>query len=176
MHRNICILGVAALIGLASPIATRAQAPGDFRVPDSTTGLGLSGPRFGVTFLTAEMRQKLTDRQISVGPVISQFGWQFEKQFLGSPGGLTAVSEWVVLVGGLESGAFLPSLSWLVGMRTPGGTEFGIGPNLSAAGSALVIAIGMTRRSGALNIPVNLAIVPSKEGVRIGVLTGFTMR
>ena len=134
------------------------------------------GPRFGVTFLTSQMRDSLKSHSINVGPVISQFGWQFERQFLGNSEGVTAVSEWVFLVGGLDQGTFLPSVSWLVGMRGPNGTEFGVGPNVSAAGASLVIAAGITHRAGALNVPINLAVVPSRDGVRIGLLTGFTMR
>jgi hypothetical protein len=34
----------------------------------------------------------------------------------------------------------------------------------------------MTFRSGALNVPLNVAVVPSKAGVRVSLLTGFNMR
>jgi hypothetical protein len=57
---------------------------------------------------------------------------------------------------------FLPSVSWLVGVRARNGLEFGVGPNLSVAGGALVATAGVTFRAGALNIPINLAVVPSK--------------
>ena len=176
MSRLPCTLALAALMGAALPGTPLAQVTRDERLPDSTSQFSLAGPRFGVTILTQGMRDKLSARGISVGPVISQFGWQIERQFLGTPGGLTAISEVILLVGGLDQGAFLPSLNWLVGMRGPGGTEFGIGPNITPVGTALVIAAGFTYRSGALNIPFNVAVVPSKEGVRIGILTGFTMR
>ena len=81
-----------------------------------------------------------------------------------------------MLFGGLEQGVVLPSLSWLAGMRTRSGTEFGVGPNLTPVGVALVIAAGMTLRAGALNIPFNVAVVPSKSGTRVSVLTGFNRR
>jgi hypothetical protein len=155
--------------------AARAQAPSD-RLPAGTERFNLAGPRFGVTFLTSQMRDSLRSHDINVGPVISQFGWQFERQFLGAEKGIVAVSEWVLLVGGLDQGVFLPSVSWLVGLRTPKGTELGVGPNVSAAGFSLVVAGGVTYRSGTINLPVNLAIVPSREGMRVGVITGFTMR
>jgi hypothetical protein len=80
------------------------------------------------------------------------------------------------MVGGLEQDAVLPSLSWLVGVRTRDGAEFGIGPNITPAGSGLVLATGMTFRAGALNIPVNVAFTPSKGGSRVSVLTGFSLR
>jgi hypothetical protein len=34
----------------------------------------------------------------------------------------------------------------------------------------------MTFRAGAVNVPVNVAVVPSKAGTRVTVLTGFSLR
>ena len=136
----------------------------------------LSGPRFGLTLLSDGVVQKLEERDITVGPQVSQFGWQFEKQFYTKDSGVTMVTEWVALVGGLEQSLVLPSLSWMVGIRTRDGAEFGIGPNVTPAGTALVLATGMTFRTGALNIPVNVAVVPSKAGTRVTLLSGFSLR
>src|SRR5882672_8384321 len=132
----------------------------------------LSGPRFGLTLLADGVVKKLEERDIKVGPHISQFGWQFEKQFYTKDGPVTMVTEWVALVGGLEQSVLLPSLSWMVGARTRDGAEFGIGPNVTPAGTALVLATGMTFRVGALNVPVNIAVVPSKSGTRVTLLSG----
>ena len=99
-----------------------------------------------------------------MAPHVSQFGWQFEKQFYTKGSGVTMVTEWVALLGGLEQSVALPSLSWMVGVRTRDGAEFGIGPNITPAGTALVLATGMTFRAGAMNVPVNVAVVPSKSG------------
>jgi hypothetical protein len=118
----------------------------------------------------------LHERQIEVRPLVTQFGWQIEKQFFSTNGGLTAVTEWVGLLGGLEQSLAIPSLTWLVGLRTSNGAEFGIGPNITPAGTALAIAAGVTFRSGVVNVPVNVAVVPSKAGVRLSVLTGFNLR
>ena len=153
----------------------KAQAGQDERLPDRTETMRLAGPRFGMTFLTAEMRDSLSSYGIEVGPMITQFGWQFEKQFLGQQTGIVAVSEWIALVGGLERGVFLPSLSWIIGVRSPGGTEFGVGPNVSAAGVGLVIAAGVTFRATNMNIPLSLAVVPTVAGARISILSGFTL-
>lgn len=79
-------------------------------------------------------------------------------------------------VGGLEQGVTLPSLTWLVGLRSAGGAEFGLGPNVTPAGVALALAGGVTFRSGALNVPVTFAVVPSKAGMRVSMLTGFNLR
>ena len=139
--------------------------------------LSLSGPRFGATFLSPGLVARLgQDFDVEVGSVVTQFGWQFEKRLYSGKGGLTTVTEWVFLVGGVEQGLFLPSLSWLVGLRTGSGTEFGVGPNFTAAGTGLVLAAGRTFRVGALNLPVNLAVVPSKSGVRVSLLFGFNTR
>jgi hypothetical protein len=64
----------------------------------------------------------------------------------------------------------------MVGLRSPGGAEFGLGPNITPAGVALAFAGGVTFRSGALNVPVTFAVVPSKVGTRVSMLTGFNMR
>src|SRR6185503_13117238 len=107
---------------------------------------------------------------------ISQFGWQFEKQFYSKGSGVAAVNEWVLLLGGLDQGVTIPSATWMVGLRTREGTEFGVGPNVTPAGVALAFAAGVTLRAGILNVPMNVAVVPTKAGTRVTMLTGFTMR
>jgi len=122
-------------IGLASPALSQTYVPPPLRI------VGLSGPRFGVTVLDRGVLDRLEERAITVRPVISQFGWQLEKQFFSASSGLTALNEWVLLVGGLEQGVALPSATWMVGIRTSSGTEFGVGPNITPAGLALVSTI-----------------------------------
>jgi hypothetical protein len=163
-------------LALVLPVVAEAQAPADNRVPGRTQNIQLSGPRFGLTFLTDATRDSIkakTDKTVS--SVITQFGWQFENQFLGTADGLAAVNEWIVLVGGLDQGLFLPSLSWIVGIRGQGGAEIGVGPNISAAGVGLVAAAGVTYRSSTMNIPLNFAVVPSQAGPRVSIITGFTL-
>ena len=162
--------GAALLLFLCKPALGQTTLPPIARTAD------LSGPRFGLTLLAEGVVKKLEERNIIVGPHISQFGWQFEKQFFTRDSGVTMVTEWVGLVGGLEQSVVLPSLSWMVGVRTRDGAEFGIGPNITPAGTALVLATGMTFRTGALNIPLNVAVVPSKAGTRVSVLSGFSLR
>ncbi len=81
----------------------------------------------------------------------------------------------MLLVGGLDQGEILPSLTWLVGLRTQGNFEIGVGPNITPAGVALAFSTGVTFRAGALAVPVNVAIVPSKLGARTSILTGFNL-
>ena len=103
---------------------------------------------------------------VARGSQMSRYGWQST--------GPTWV--FVPLIGGLDQGVAIPSLSWMVGLRTRDGAEFGIGPNITPAGVALAVAGGVTFRAGTLNVPMNVAVVPSKVGTRISVLTGFNMR
>lgn len=168
--RHIIIAGVATLLSVPAFAQSGLQAPPPVRT------LELSGPRVGLTMLSDGVRAKLRDRDIDVGAAISQFGWQFERQFYSKKGGVTAVNEWVALLGGMDQGTAIPSLSWLVGLRTPEGAEFGVGPNVTPAGVALAVSAGVTFRAGALNVPMNFAVVPTKAGTRVSLLTGFTMR
>ena len=169
---------LSAVLVLASLMTNRDLQSQDLnaRIPGPTTMAQLSGPRFGATVMPRRTRAELASNGIRVGGAMSQFGWQFERLFLSGDGQMAAVSEVVVLVGGLDQGTFLPSINWVIGARHIGGMEFGVGPNVSASGAALVVASGATRRAGSMNIPVNLSIVPSKFGARVSVLTGFTVR
>jgi hypothetical protein len=163
------------IVGLAVPAA--AQTDNVVNPPPPVRSVNLSGPRFGFTSLSQGIVDKLaTERDIVVRTGITQFGWQFEKQFYSKTGGLAAVNEFVFLLGGLEQGVALPSASWMVGLRSPTGLEFGIGPNITPAGVALAVAGGVTFRSGSLNVPVTFAVVPSKDGMRVSMLTGFNFR
>jgi hypothetical protein len=144
--------------------------------PPPAHTLNLSGPRFGLTALTPGVVSALHDRAIDVKPMITQFGWQTEKQFFTRDSGVSAVNEFVLLAGGLDQGVVIPSLTWMVGLRTREGMEFGIGPNVTPGGVGLAMAGGMTMRAGAINVPINIAVVPSQAGMRLSFLTGFTLR
>ncbi|HEY7171889.1 MAG TPA: hypothetical protein VH417_13660 [Vicinamibacterales bacterium] len=161
---------------LAMAVSTPLYAQSGAQAPPPVEELSLDGPRVGLTALSPGVHAALQEMGIDVKPVISQFGWQYERQFYSSGSGLTALNEWVLLLGGLEQGTAIPSLSWIVGLRTADGREFGIGPNVTPAGIALAVSGGITLRKGALNVPVNVAVVPTRIGTRVSVLTGFTMR
>ena len=173
----------ALAVTLAAPLSAQTlsnstnTAVGRPDVPPPARTLSLAGPRFGFTFLNDDLVQKLADdRDIEVKNTVSQFGWQFERQFYSKEDGPTVLNEVLLLVGGLDQGVVMPSLSWMVGLRTRDGAEFGIGPNVTPLGVALAVAGGITVRTGGINIPMNFAVVPSKEGMRVSMLTGFTLR
>ena len=93
----------------------------------------------------------------------TQYGWQWESRFADG-GNITGLTEWVLVVGGMERGKFLPSISSLVGFRTLEGFEMGIGPNISISGLGMVFGFGFTATSGKLNLPINFVFSPAKEG------------
>ena len=138
----------------------------------------LAGPRVGVTMVQAGSLASILRKDVSLfsddireewtgsigknGAVMSQYGWQWESRFLDG-GDVVGLVEWIALVGGMEKGMFLPSVSSMVGLRTASGFEFAAGPNLSLGGIAMVIGIGKTLKFGKLNVPVNIAYVPSMD-------------
>ena len=170
-------IAVFLLVALA---ASSQSAPAQVLAPPVPDVMKLSGPRMGVTFLSDEvvhrLRNDIDGDFNGVGSVFSQFGWQWEKRFYSGANGVTALTEWALLFGGMEQGAVIPSLSWLVGARTAKGIEFAVGPNFTPVGVALAAAVGVNFPIGQLNVPVNLAVVPSKTGVRVSMLAGFNMR
>ena len=169
--RNVAAAALL-FVGLASPL----HAQSGTQAPPPARTLSLSGPRVGLTFLSDGVIKKLGENNVHVGSTVSQFGWQFERQFYAKQGGVTALNEWIFLLGGLDQSVAIPSLSWLVGLRTGAGAEFGVGPNVTPAGVALAVAAGVTFRAGVLNVPMNFAVVPTKAGTRVTMLTGFTLR
>jgi len=136
----------------------------------------LAGPRVGVTMIAPgslasiirgdvsmfsnEVREEWTGSSGKYGAAITQYGWQWESRF-SDAGEVTGIVEWIALIGGMEKGMFLPSVSSMVGLRTAKGVEFAVGPNLSLGGIAMVFGAGYNFKFGKLNVPVNITYVPS---------------
>ena len=170
--RTISLCAAGALLRVL-PATVRAQY--DHGYADQT--VDLAGPRFGFTVLSGGITDKLRkDHNVSISPVITQFGRQLEKQFKTGSNDVSALTELVVLVGGMEQNVALPSLSWIVGARLKSGFEFGVGPNVTPLSSAIVYVAGITHKVGTLNVPLNVSLVPSVDGVRASVLTGFNLQ
>jgi hypothetical protein len=155
-----------------------------------------SGPRVGLTCITAGIMQDFLASK-GKGSIITQFGWQFEKRLFGFADGPTGVFEFVPMLGGMEQGMFLPSVTTLVGLRGTGkeAVEFAMGPTLSRTGLAMAFALGVNLKSRKVNFPVTIAYVPSVKkqvtdyssignpvtrnldtGHRISILIGFNVR
>lgn len=164
----------------ARPAAAAAGIPviGNTDPNDAMLGetIRLDGPRLGFTVLSARVIDKARENNVRLGPVISQFGWQFETRLFRLANGVSGLVEFVPLVGGLEQGQFLPSVSGLLGVRGPKGFEFGVGPNLTLLGPSLVLAMGTSIQSNGINFPINVAVAPSSEGARVSLLLGFNAR
>ena len=127
----------------------------------------LGGPRFGFTYITdGSLMYNLNDlpNVSNANPLIAQFGWQFERQFMNA-GHTAGIVEFIPLIGGFEQGLFLPSFSTLVGIRKSNGFELAVGPNLSLSGIGMVLGAGFNIKRGDINFPINIAFVPSVNKV-----------
>jgi hypothetical protein len=125
--------------------------------------LRYGGPRIGITYLQpGESSDKMNDIfNRNINPIITQFGWQFETRFFTLESGASGLVELIPMVGGLEQGLFIPSITGLVGYRSSKGYEIGIGPTLSLGGSGVLIAVGTSIKSGKVVFPINIAFIPS---------------
>ncbi len=191
-----------------------------YNMPDADK-LFLGGPRMGFVAFTGHLSERLRAKKEDGGydafPVMFQFGYQFEKQYL-NEGKVQALFECIPMITGLDQGYFFGSITLLHGIRSNvSGWEFAFGPTFNIvpmargyydangswklesdyAGSSanpfdvkerfdrrgdfkltsqLVFAAGKTFRSGKLNIPVNMFLIPGKDGFRFGISFGFNSR
>jgi hypothetical protein len=105
----------------------------DAPVESPKTQMKLDGPRMGFSLATGDAADVLSAPE-SVGgfdmfPATFQFGWQKEWQYLSS-GDFQALIEFIPMIGGLESGKFIPSVTFLNGFRVgKRGWEFAFGPS-----------------------------------------------
>jgi len=159
--RNLKVLAALLLTGLLLHTATAAT-------------ISNAGPRVGMMGLSGSAASRA--KELNMSPLMSAFGWHMETEFTSTLGAAKGNSSLVLLLVGADQGKALPSATWLVGMRTAEGNEIGMGPNISPAGSGFTVTIGRTRRTGDLNIPVNLSGTFSPHSFRLGLLTGFNTK
>ena len=136
----------------------------------------MAGPRIGMTIIAAGETADILNQNDGKSAFTTQYGWQWESRFV-SGTEFVGLVEWVLVTGGMEKGKFLPSVSSIVGFRNAEGFEMGIGPNLSLGGLGMVFGMGMNFKSGELNLPVNIVIVPPKNdsGFAVSFMIGFNM-
>lgn len=97
--------------------------------------LRLDGPRLGFVTYTGNIANILQADK-SVGgfeafPLMFQFGYQFEKQYL-NEGKIQALFEFVPLITGVDQGYFIPGFTLLHGLRSNvNGWEFALGPTVN---------------------------------------------
>ena len=106
----------------------------NFNKPVTTDNskLNLNGPRFGASYTTGLIGQRMQASKDVGGynmfPLTSMFGYQFEVQFI-SAGDFQALLEFIPALNSLESGNLIPSLSIMNGFRfNKSGWEIGVGP------------------------------------------------
>jgi len=100
-----------------------------------TERVRLDGPRMGATVFTDRTATIISAPKSQGGfdaaPIMFQFGYQFEKQYLAA-GDFQALFEFVPMVTGLDQGLFIPSFTVMNGMRmNKHGWEVGFGPTFS---------------------------------------------
>jgi hypothetical protein len=109
---------VAFLLAATVPIRTASGQADSSRV---AVGGQYWGPRFGFTALSRPVLDELERHNVRTAAVISQVGWSWEQRFVVSPQSPMAMTQFLLRIGGAEQGVFLPSLTWLIGMRGIGG-------------------------------------------------------
>lgn len=139
-----------------------------------------SGPRMGLMMAPGDGSISRRLKGHGLGSVVSQFGWQFERRIVPFGGGPQLVTEAIPLFGGVEYGKLVPSVTLVMGMRSPSGFEVGMGPSfsvVSATGinSGLVIAAGKSIDYGAVCIPLNLAVSINPKGTMVTVVAGYAI-
>lgn len=184
--------------------------------------LKADGPRMGVVAFSGITKDVLMEKTANGGyagayPFMFQFGYQFEKQYL-NEGNFQALIEFIPTITGLDQGKFIPSFTFLNGLRNNrNGWEFAFGPTFNfvkmadgfmhndqwyldselekvqkdnpgktfemikrpdnrgdvAINTGFVFAVGKTFKSGKMNIPLNLFVVPGNYGWRFGLSFGW---
>jgi hypothetical protein len=160
----------------AAPVFVAVAQLGTQEVSFAERNMG--GPRLGMTYVVGkELTKRLDEKKI--GHFISQFGWHFEYQVIPDGGGPAFVIQFVPLVGAVEYATLVPSATLAMGIRFPGGLEFGIGPNLLATqeyiSSSLVLAIGKSINYGGVSIPLNVAAAVNPAGTRFSFIFGYAI-
>jgi hypothetical protein len=112
----------------------RPEKYADILNPPVVERLKLNGPRMGFTYFTGELSERLKESKETGGfdasPVMFQFGYQFETQYL-NEGNLQALFEFIPLITGIDQGYIIPSLTVLHGLRNNrSGWEFALGPSI----------------------------------------------
>ena len=139
----------------------------------------MGGPRLGMSYIPGNSKLALSMEQKGMGRLLSQFGWHFEYDVVPAGGGPAFVIQFVPLISGVEYSTILPSGSLMMGIRLPGGFEFGLGPNLlitpDGTPTSLVMAVGKSFDYDGVSIPVNIAFTTNRLGNRITLLFGYAI-
>lgn len=131
--QTMVLISINNLLGIENdPVIVDLLINYDRIVTSPKTTVKLNGPRMGAALTIGQAAKRMTAPETEGGlnmfPVSSMFGYQFEFQYLSS-GDFQALVETFFAVNGLESGAFIPSLTFMNGFRfNNSGWEIGLGP------------------------------------------------
>ncbi len=118
-------------------VIQRLTKPSDYENPinnPNKSRISLGGPRMGATIFTGKTATYLNEPTSQGGynafPVMFQFGYQFEMQYL-NQGDFQALFEFIPNVTGLDQNLIIPSITFLNGLRnTKNGFEIAFGPTV----------------------------------------------
>ncbi len=179
-QRNIVWIALS-IIMLGSLNTTAQEYDPNSQSSKKAEPIHLSGPRVGLTYLHNFHPSETTRNNLGwsedtpIPQTITQFGWHFEWNYFQTETGNQGLIQVLPLVGGFDQGLFLPSVSVLTGFRMNSGWEVGFGPTAGITSIGFVYAMGYTFKSGEMNIPINLAITPTRESTRISLMIGWNM-
>jgi len=102
---------------------------------------------------------------------------------------LSVIWEEILLVGGLDQSLIVPGFTFILGLRTTSGFEFGVGPNIllnfselqeeepkikEFVKTAVVLALGVSVKAGRFDFPIDIAFTPATTGLRFTIIMGVT--
>jgi hypothetical protein len=167
---------------LATQEPAHVSAPLDPADDPHQRGLSLGGPRFGISYINGPGFDKIRETVKKAKPDVeleqgmTQFGWQVEYRMFRTSSGVTALTEFVPLIGGMDLGLALPSATWLVGLRGKKGFEVGVGPNFGLDGVAMMAGAGYSFDLGGINVPLNMALGKGANQTNsFAISTGFNL-
>ncbi len=130
-------ISIRTLFGLpnAEPLVTYLTKKNNFESSTNNPNLAsvnLSGPRSGFVYFTGEAGRLLQKSKTAGGygsyPVMFQFGYQFEAQYL-NEGNYQALFEFLPTISGFNQNIFIPSITIMNGFRNnKHGWEVAFGP------------------------------------------------
>jgi hypothetical protein len=106
----------------------------DAPINSPKTKANYSGPRIAFTYYFGDvakiLQQPRSEGGFDMYPAMFQFGWQQEIRYLSS-GNFSGLVEILPMIGGLECGKFIPSLTFMNGFRMgKGNWEIAFGPSI----------------------------------------------
>lgn len=144
--KNMIRISVNDMFGIANDQQLVAQLTKKFEFDNAINNphkikLRSDGPRMGFTCFTGDIAKRLQEKTneggFNASPVMFQFGYQFEKQYL-NEGNFQALFEFIPMLTGLDQGYVIPGLTMMNGLRNnKNGWEFAFGPSVSVVTKAM---------------------------------------